>query len=142
MIAKGFPLRHMNCVAGLLDTAPKRQIVLLPVTYRELTIRNGCEQGETRMDIRIQPAGAGQLHPKPADESKLVFGKTFSDHMFIMEYLADRGGWQHPRVVPYQSLALDPAAMVLHYGQGIFEGLKAYRCPDGRIQLFRQRYLR
>jgi branched-chain amino acid aminotransferase len=90
-----------------------------------------------RMDIKIQPAGAGQLRLKPADESKLVFGKTFSDHMFIMEYLTDRGGWQHPRVVPYQSLALDPAAMVLHYGQGIFEGLKAYRCPDGRIQLFR-----
>jgi branched-chain amino acid aminotransferase len=89
------------------------------------------------MDIKIQPANAGQLRLKPTDESKLVFGKIFSDHMFIMEYLADRGGWQHPRVVPYQSLALDPAAMVLHYGQGIFEGLKAYRCPDGRIQLFR-----
>lgn len=89
------------------------------------------------MDIKIQPAAAGQLHPKPADESKLVFGKTFSDHMFMMEYIADRGGWQNPRVVPYQNLVLDPAAMVLHYGQGIFEGLKAYRCPDGRIQLFR-----
>lgn len=107
------------------------------MAYREWTIRNGCEQGEMCMDIKIQPANAGQLRLKPTDESKLVFGKIFSDHMFIMEYLADRGGWQHPRVVPYQSLALDPAAMVLHYGQGIFEGLKAYRCPDGRIQLFR-----
>jgi branched-chain amino acid aminotransferase len=89
------------------------------------------------MHIEIQPAAPGQLHPKPADESKLVFGKTFSDHMFMMEYIADRGGWQNPRVVPYQNLVLDPAAMVLHYGQGIFEGLKAYRCPDGKIQLFR-----
>jgi branched-chain amino acid aminotransferase len=89
------------------------------------------------MHIEIQPAAPGQLHSKPADESKLVFGKTFSDHMFMMEYIADRGGWQNPRVVPYQNLVLDPAAMVLHYGQGIFEGLKAYRCPDGKIQLFR-----
>jgi branched-chain amino acid aminotransferase len=89
------------------------------------------------MHIEIQPAAPGQLHPKPADESKLVFGKTFSDHMFMMEYITDRGGWQNPRVVPYQNLVLDPAAMVLHYGQGIFEGLKAYRCPDGKIQLFR-----
>jgi branched-chain amino acid aminotransferase len=89
------------------------------------------------MEMKIQPAAAGQRHAKPADESKLVFGKTFSDHMFIMEYVASKGGWQNARVVPYQDLSLDPAAMVLHYGQGIFEGLKAYRCSDGRIQLFR-----
>jgi len=89
------------------------------------------------MEIKIQPAAAGQRHSKPADESKLVFGKSFSDHMFIMDYVASKGGWQNARIVPYQDLSLDPAAMVLHYGQGIFEGLKAYRCPDGTIQLFR-----
>jgi branched-chain amino acid aminotransferase len=89
------------------------------------------------MEIKIQPAAAGQRRPKPADESKLVFGKIFSDHMFIMEYVADQGGWQNPRVASYQNLVLDPAAMVLHYGQGIFEGLKAYRRSDGGIQLFR-----
>jgi len=94
-------------------------------------------RGEVFMEIKIQPAAAGQRHAKPADESKLVFGKTFSDHMFILNYVASKGGWKDARIVPYQELSLDPAAMVLHYGQGIFEGLKAYRCPDGRIQLFR-----
>ncbi|HAA05594.1 MAG TPA: branched chain amino acid aminotransferase, partial [Syntrophobacteraceae bacterium] len=89
------------------------------------------------MEITIQPAAAGQRRSKPADETKLVFGKTFSDHMVMMDYFADRGGWQNPRVVPHQNLVLDPAAMVLHYGQGIFEGLKAYRRTDGGIQLFR-----
>jgi branched-chain amino acid aminotransferase len=89
------------------------------------------------MEMKIQPAAAGQRHPKPADESKLIFGKSFSDHMFIMDYVASKGGWQNARIVPYQDLSLDPAAMVLHYGQGIFEGLKAYRCPSGSIQLFR-----
>jgi branched-chain amino acid aminotransferase len=89
------------------------------------------------MEIRIERAAAGQLRTKPADESKLVFGKNFSDHMFIMDYRADKGGWLDARIVPYQDMALDPAAMVLHYGQGIFEGLKAYRGQDGRILLFR-----
>ena len=73
---------------------------------------------------------------KPADESKLGFGKTFTDHMFIMEY--DEGqGWHDPRIVPYGDISLSPAAMVLHYGQEVFEGLKAYRTADDRILLFR-----
>lgn len=88
------------------------------------------------MEMRIQRADASNLHAKPADESKLVFGKTFSDHMFMMDYQAGEG-WRDPRIVPYQNLQMDPAAMVLHYGQGIFEGLKAYRSNDGRILLFR-----
>ena len=88
------------------------------------------------MELRIQRADASSLRAKPADESKLVFGKTFSDHMFIMDYASGKG-WQAPRIVPYQDLQMDPAAMVLHYGQGIFEGLKAYRSGDGRILLFR-----
>ena len=110
---------------------------LLPVGYREGTISNDRAEGETPMEIKIQPAAAGQRRSKPADETKLVFGKTFSDHMFMMDYFADQGGWQNPRIVPHQNLVLDPAAMVLHYGQGIFEGLKAYRCADGSLQLFR-----
>ncbi len=88
------------------------------------------------MKIKIQPVDPAKRRPKPADESKLVFGKTFSDHMFLMDYKAE-AGWQDPRVVPYQALEMDPSAMVLHYGQGIFEGLKGYRCRDGRIHLFR-----
>lgn len=88
------------------------------------------------MEIKIQPVEPAKRRPKPADESKLVFGKAFSDHMFIVNYRKGEG-WHDARIVPYQGLNLDPAAMVLHYGQGIFEGLKAYRCPSGKINLFR-----
>lgn len=88
------------------------------------------------MEIKIQAVEPGKRRSKPADESKLIFGKSFSDHMFVMDYRAGQG-WMSPRVVPYQDFSLDPAAMVLHYGQGIFEGMKAYRSRDGRILLFR-----
>jgi branched-chain amino acid aminotransferase len=77
------------------------------------------------------------LNPKPKpNPNTLKFGQTFTDHMFIMEYSAD-AGWHNGRVVPYGPLSLDPAASVLHYGQEMFEGLKAYRAPDGRVLLFR-----
>ena len=70
------------------------------------------------------------------DWDNLGFGKHFTDHMFIMDY--DKGqGWHDARIVPYQNLSLDPACMVFHYAQEMFEGLKAYRTPDGEIQLFR-----
>ncbi len=73
---------------------------------------------------------------KPQDESKLGFGHHFSDHMFIMDY--DTGeGWHDARIVPYQNLSLSPAAMCLHYGQEVFEGMKAYKRVDGSIGLFR-----
>lgn len=73
---------------------------------------------------------------KPKDESKLGFGTIFTDHMFLMNY--DLGeGWHDPRIVPYAPLSLDPAAMCLHYGQSVFEGMKAYRTADNRILLFR-----
>jgi branched-chain amino acid aminotransferase len=87
------------------------------------------------MEIRIQAIDSAKGRAKPEDD-KLVFGKNFSDHMFLMNY-ASGSGWQNPRVVPYGALDLDPAAMVLHYGQGIFEGLKAYRWANGKIALFR-----
>ena len=74
--------------------------------------------------------------PKPQDESKLGFGKIFTDHMFLMNYTEGRG-WHDARIVPYAPFSMDPASMVLHYGQAIFEGLKAYRKPDGTVQLFR-----
>ncbi|MBQ8612743.1 MAG: aminotransferase class IV, partial [Ruminiclostridium sp.] len=86
------------------------------------------------MDIKIVKTTTPKA--KPADESKLGFGKVFSDHMFVMEY--DTGmGWHDARVVPFGNIELSPAAMVLHYGQEIFEGMKAYRTPDGEIQFFR-----
>lgn len=73
---------------------------------------------------------------KPADQTKLGFGQYYTDHMFIMNY--DEGqGWHDARIVPYAPFEIDPASMVLHYAQEIFEGLKAYRTADGSIQLFR-----
>ena len=73
---------------------------------------------------------------KPQDQSKLGFGNYYTDHMFIMNY-DDGEGWHDARIVPYAPIPLDPAAMCLHYGQEVFEGMKAYRTPDNRIQLFR-----
>ncbi len=87
------------------------------------------------MEIKITRAAT--LKEKP-DSSKLVFGKAMTDHMFIVDY--DEGqGWHDARIIPYGPLQIDPAAKVLHYGEEIFEGLKAYRTADGSIQLFRPR---
>jgi branched-chain amino acid aminotransferase len=90
------------------------------------------------MEIHITQADESQLKSKPADESNLGFGDIFTDHIFLMDYESGRG-WFHPRVEPYGNLSIDPAAMALHYGQEIFEGLKAYRGKDGGIYLFRVR---
>lgn len=73
---------------------------------------------------------------KPLDQSTLGFGKYYTDHMFIMNY-DDGQGWHDARIVPYGPISLDPAAMCLHYGQEVFEGMKAYKTEDGGIQLFR-----
>lgn len=73
---------------------------------------------------------------KPADQSTLGFGKFYTDHMLIMNY--DEGqGWHDARIVPYGPIELDPAAMCLHYGQEVFEGMKAYKTADSGVQLFR-----
>ncbi len=86
------------------------------------------------MNIKIELAE--KLKDKPADESKLGFGHIFTDHMFVMNY--DTGeGWHDARIIPYQNISLSPASMCLHYGQEVFEGLKAYRTAEGKIQLFR-----
>ena len=85
------------------------------------------------LKIKYELATAKKEKP---DWNNLGFGKYFTDHMFIMDY--DKGmGWHDARIVPYQNLSLDPACMVFHYAQEMFEGLKAYRTPDGSIQLFR-----
>lgn len=70
------------------------------------------------------------------DESNLGFGKIYTDHMFIMNYEEGKG-WFDARIVPYAPVCLEPSAMVFHYAQESFEGLKAYRTPDDEIQLFR-----
>lgn len=73
---------------------------------------------------------------KPQDESKLGFGKVFTDHMFIMDY-NDEQGWHDGRIVPFGPMEIHPASTVLHYGAEIFEGMKAYRTVDNEICLFR-----
>ena len=74
--------------------------------------------------------------PKPSNESQLGFGKCFTDHMFLMDYTVGQG-WHDARIVPYGPISLDPSASVFHYGQEIFEGLKAYRTGKDEIRLFR-----
>jgi len=76
-------------------------------------------------------------HPKSKpDQDSLGFGQYFTDHMFLMDYEKGKG-WQNPRIVPYAPLPLDPASMVLHYGQEVFEGLKVYRTSSGKLNFFR-----
>lgn len=70
------------------------------------------------------------------DNSNLGFGRFFTDHMFIMDYKEDEG-WHDARIVPYGPFDMDPACAVLHYGQAVFEGMKAYRSSEGKILLFR-----
>jgi branched-chain amino acid aminotransferase len=74
---------------------------------------------------------------KPQD-NKLGFGNIFTDHMFVMEHEKGKG-WHNPRIEPYGPFVMDPSTMVLHYGQAIFEGMKAYRTIDGKIKIFRPR---
>lgn len=73
--------------------------------------------------------------PKP-DQDHLVFGQSFSDHMFEMDYDEGRG-WHDGRIVPYGNISIDPASCVLHYAQMMFEGMKAYKTAEGYVQLFR-----
>lgn len=88
------------------------------------------------MKLRITRVKAEERKKRPADESQLGFGNIFTDHMFLMDYEEGRG-WYDPRIEPFRDLALHPATMALHYGQEIFEGLKAYAGVDGGICLFR-----
>ncbi|MEK8128136.1 branched-chain amino acid aminotransferase [Paenibacillus filicis] len=83
-------------------------------------------------NVRIERTESPKTKPNP---EKLGFGQYFTDHMLLMDYSAEQG-WHDPRIVPYAPLTLDPAAMVFHYGQAVFEGLKAYRTAEGGAQLF------
>ena len=85
------------------------------------------------MDIAITRAES--LKAKP-DADHLGFGTLFTDHMFNMDFDPQQG-WHNPRIEPYGPIKMEPSTMVLHYGQEVFEGLKAYRTPSGAVQLFR-----
>ena len=86
------------------------------------------------MEIKIRKT----TNPKkvPSSTEELGFGRHFSNHMFFMNYSEEKG-WHNPRIEPRRALQLDPASIVLHYGQQVFEGLKAYRGADKGIYLFR-----
>jgi branched-chain amino acid aminotransferase len=86
------------------------------------------------MPLDITITRSKQLRPKPPP-SDLGFGRFFTDHMFLADY--DGSAWRNGRVVPYGPLPLDPAAAVLHYGQALFEGMKAYSAKNGRALVFR-----
>lgn len=85
------------------------------------------------MNITFYKAKTLKAKPDPAT---LGFGKIFTDHMFLMDYDKENG-WHDARIVPFANFSLHPASTVLHYGSEIFEGLKAYRRADGKVQLFR-----
>ena len=74
----------------------------------------------------------------PLDPDELPFGRTFAPNMFLMDWVEGKG-WHDARIEPFGPLSLSPATAVLHYGQEIFEGLKAFRHPDGSIGMFRPR---
>ncbi len=84
------------------------------------------------MNIEIQRSTTRRIRV-PADQ--LGFGKYFADHMATMEF--EKGAWKNPRIVPYGPISLEPGASVLHYGQAMFEGMKAFRGKGGKLFLFR-----
>ncbi len=88
------------------------------------------------MDYKFPVTRTNNPKPRPEDESKLGFARYFTDHMFVMDW--DEGlGWHDGRVVPHAPILIEPASCVLHYAQMMFEGMKAYRSPEGEILLFR-----
>jgi branched-chain amino acid aminotransferase len=87
------------------------------------------------LEVRLTKAGKDQLKKKP-EQDNLGFGLHFTDHMFLMKW-DKQNGWHDAEICPYHDFQVNPAAMVFHYGQAIFEGLKAYKGQDGQIFLFR-----
>jgi len=90
------------------------------------------------MQLKIETVPENERKSKPEDEGALRFGEIFSDHMFMMKW-NETDGWHDAKIKKFEPLSLSPAAIVLHYSNEIFEGMKAYRTPEGRIQLFRPR---
>lgn len=88
---------------------------------------------EAVSEISITPATGSKINS--VDWAHLEFGKYVSDHMFLCSY--KNGMWLDPQIMPFQNLSLSPTALALHYGQSIFEGMKAFRMQDGSINIFR-----
>ncbi|OUR96076.1 branched chain amino acid aminotransferase [Flavobacteriales bacterium 33_180_T64] len=84
-------------------------------------------------DLHVEKAAESKL--AGVDFDSLAFGKTFTDHMFICDFVD--GKWQQPKIMPYQAMTMEPSARVFHYGQAVFEGMKAYKDDNGDVFLFR-----
>ena len=87
----------------------------------------------TTFEIDIVKADTSKI--SQVNFNDLAFGRTFTDHMFFCDYID--GQWQQPKIKPYQAMTLEPSARVLHYGQAVFEGMKAYKDDNGKVWLFR-----
>jgi branched-chain amino acid aminotransferase len=87
------------------------------------------------MPLAIALERTKQPRPRPP-ESELRFGRYFTDHMFLLDW-EEGAGWKNARIVPYGPLSLSPAAAGIHYGQSMFDGLKAFRGDDGKLRVFR-----
>lgn len=98
-----------------------------------MRLRDNYSKGRISVQIQIQPVESGEQQTFPAT---LPFGRYFANRMFSQYYTPEQG-WHDARIGPYAPFPMDPAAVVLHYAQEIFEGLKAYRRSDGKINLFR-----
>ena len=84
-------------------------------------------------EIDIVKSETSKIHD--VNFKELTFGRTFTDHMFYCDY--ENGEWQQPKIVPYQAMTIEPSARVFHYGQAVFEGMKAYKDDSGKVFLFR-----
>lgn len=87
------------------------------------------------LDVALEKVAPENLKEKP-DNNNLSFGKDFTDYMFMMTWNKENG-WHEAKICPYHNFTLDPAAMVFHYGQSIFEGMKGYKGKDGQAYMFR-----
>src|SRR6476659_6670915 len=95
-------------------------------------------QNEISLNIPVRKTAHSKIHE--VDFDNLEFGKYVSDHMFVCDYDSRDSssvGWQSPQIVPFANLSLNPSTLALHYGQTVFEGMKAFRMHDGRINIFR-----
>ncbi|MEL4307627.1 branched-chain amino acid aminotransferase [Joostella sp. CR20] len=88
---------------------------------------------ETITKITIEKASTSKINE--VDFNNLTFGSVFTDHMFVSDY--ENGAWTTPKITPYQQISLDPSARVFHYGQAVFEGMKAYKDEQDAVWLFR-----
>lgn len=87
----------------------------------------------TMQKISIEKVAKSKIDQ--VDFDNLAFGSVFTDHMLVCDY--KNGAWETPKIIPYQPISLDPSAKIFHYGQSIFEGMKAYKDTDSKVWLFR-----